>query len=56
MEKMLRLYIYTVIGNSMFFGIIGKSIVFLTLLIGAGAFVLSKGGALALKSDNLLQG
>jgi hypothetical protein len=36
-------------------GIIGKFIVFLALLVGVGAVVLSKGGALALKSDNFLQ-
>ena len=36
-------------------GIIGKFIVFLALLVGVGAFVLSKGGALAEGSDDLIE-
>lgn len=36
-------------------GIIGKFIVFLAILIGVGAFVLSKGGALAHGSDDLIE-
>ncbi|MCD6380672.1 polymer-forming cytoskeletal protein [bacterium] len=36
-------------------GIMGKFIVFLALLVGVGAFILSKGGVLTLKSDNLTQ-
>jgi len=37
-------------------GIVGKFIVFLALLVGVGAFVLSKGGVLPAKSDNLIEG
>lgn len=36
-------------------GILGKFVIFLALLVGVGAFILSKGGMLSAKPDNLLE-